>query len=594
MCGIVTVTGPNASKQAGLLMDAIHHRGPDHSGMSAFSSCALAMTRLAIQDPEPRSSQPMTRKNHTLVFNGEIYNFRELRSELEKCGTNFETTGDTEVVLQAYLQWGDRAFARFRGMFAVAIWNDDNHTLTVARDRYGIKPLYWCHVSDHDIALASEISPLQDLQDLPVDTAAVAEFLAYGSCVTRNVYRDIYELRPGAILKWTGNTLLTSRFVNDESTDHHELAPIDALKASIERHLISDRPVAVFLSGGFDSVTTLAGAVQYGIRPLAITLATDHNQADVDRAREAAQHYGVEQHIEFVTEAEAISALDDYFCAMDQPTIDGFNTYLVCRVAHRLGYPVALSGLGGDEVLGGYGYYQNGQKLKVATGIYNRMPRAWQERALPLLACTSRRPVDRLDRVLSARTPAQSHRAFRTLFSDTDVAALMGDDATDHLEAGWMNRNELQTTRRQLAELDFDLYLRPTLLRDSDVFSMWHSVELRVPLIDVDFVESVMSQPAPPTKLELAGQWGDDYLVQVAQRPKLTFALPWQHWLGSAVNASPLLQQSKPWQDIIKPDVANEMLSRTLSDPFRPWALLVLARWLDSRKRPRRARSSQS
>ena len=370
VCGIVATAGSPESRADAIVM-ALRHRGPDSFGSVSMATCGLAMARLAIMDPDPRADQPMEFAGATLVYNGEIYNFTSLRHHLEQRGHRFITTGDTEVLLHAVVEWGAAgACERLEGMFAFAVWDDRSHSLHLARDSFGIKPLYWLGDGGGLVA-ASEVTPLAAAFGLRPRPDAIREFLRFGSPVTDVAYERVAELEPGTILTWHDHTVRVHPFAAPSSNG---ATPAEAACSSIARQLRSDRPTALFLSGGFDSALLAAVAARTGAPVSALTLSTGDNVDDVRLAAETARHYGLVHEVVRVEEADLARSADEFLGALDQPTIDGFNTFLVARAAVDRGFPVALSGLGGDETLGGYGYSRRLRQVRRARRVWDRLP----------------------------------------------------------------------------------------------------------------------------------------------------------------------------------------------------------------------------
>ncbi|MDQ3897244.1 MAG: asparagine synthase (glutamine-hydrolyzing) [Actinomycetota bacterium] len=587
MCGIVALLGRGQPGACERVLAGLRHRGPDGSGSLDLGPCSLAMARLAILDPTARADQPMSWEGRHLVYNGEVYNFRSLRAELRAEGVPFRTTGDTEVVLKALARWGVAACERFSGMFAFAFWDEREQELTIGRDRYGIKPLYWRPLLTGGIAVASEATPLASIEPVRPRLHAVREFLRFGSPISSSIYEDVVEVEPGTTTTWLADgSCRTSTFGRrSDSLDN----PAAALRDESASLLLSDRPVALFLSGGFDSA--LVAATTDGAKPVAITLATSGNAEEVERAKATATHYGLEHQICPVSTAGARRLLGEFLDAMDQPTIDGFNSFLVSRAAVEAGFPVALSGLGGDEVMGGYGYYRWRREVDVVSTVLRYSPARVRSAMAMIGGRLVHRGPSEMAAVLTARSLPERHRAWRTLFTAAEVERLTGSDAEPSLQ--WVC-DPAESADAQLARLDFRTYLRPTLLRDTDVFSMANSVEVRVPLLHERFVSAMRAPDRPATKAALADSLGDDYLRHLARKPKLTFSLPWRTWIASVrTDQAEILDDEDPWRGLLDPVEARRMMAEPtarVTDALRSWALLVLAVWLARAPASRRLR----
>jgi asparagine synthase (glutamine-hydrolysing) len=576
VCGIVAVTGEHQSR-ADAIAATLRHRGPDSAGSLSLGSCTLAMARLAIMDPDPRSNQPMQFGGATIVFNGEIYNFRDLRHQLEQLGHRFRTSGDTEVLLHAIVEWGvEAACERLNGMFAFALWDDRSQSLHLARDSFGIKPLYWLG-DDRGLVAASEATPLAAAFGLRPRPDAIREFLRFGSPVTDVAYERVAELEPGSVLTWHERTIGIRPFAT-QAADAPD--PAQVARDGIARQLRSDRPTVLFLSGGFDSALLAAGAARVGKQVTALTLATRDNGEDVRLAAETARHYSLSHEVATVDDDKLARSAEEFLTAMDQPTIDGFNTFLVSRAAIDRGFPVAPSGLGGDETLGGYGYTRRLRQIQHVRRVWDRLPAVVRTRAAAALAPRLHQPAPRLEAILDARSVATTWAAWRCLFDDEEIRLLTGAPPDPSLR--WLT-DVNDSARAQLRHLDFAVYLQATLLRDADVFSMANSVEVRVPLLDHAFVRS--TGQAELTRQDLARRMGDALLSARARTPKLAFALPWQRWLPLLEPGfDDALAAGGRLTDVVDVVHARRLLANNArSDPMsglRRWALLILAGWL--------------
>ena len=297
-------------------------------------------------------------------------------------------------------------------------------------------------------------------------------------------------------------------------------------------------------------------------------------------AAETARHYGLRHEVATVDDESLVSSAEGFLGVMDQPTIDGFNTFLVSRAAIDRGFPVALSGLGGDEVLGGYGYRRRLRQVQRVRRVWSRVPGSLRPRAAAALAPRLHQPAARIEAILDARSASATWRAWRCLFDDDEIRRLTGE--VPDPSPRW-DTNVDDSVREQLRHLDFSVYLRATLLRDADVFSMANSVELRVPFLDRRFVHA--ARQAELTKSDLACLMHDDLLTTRASARKLAFALPWQRWLPILEpRFDDLLTAGGPLADVIDvAEVRRIVAGDARSDPMsglRRWALLVLASWL--------------
>ena len=368
------------------MCQAMIHRGPDDSGMLSRGSATVGMRRLAIFDPN-NGHQPMTTPDgrYSLVFNGAIYNFRALQDELEAAGWSFHTRCDTEVLLAALAHWGQDCLKRLRGMYAFALWDSAEESLICARDPFGIKPLYYYRKGPR-LVLASEVGALLASGEVPeeIDPGSVADYLAWLAVpAPRTIYKDIQSLGPGECLRFQSGELTVQTFWSFRSMPQvsnpcrtrpefiHELR--SRLEDSIRAHVLADVPVGAFLSGGLDSAV-VAGLMSRvsGNALKTFSIGFEENGfSEADEAEASARHFGAVHHTRILTGDEIARDIDKIFAAFDQPTGDGVNTYYASQAAEQGGVKVALSGLGGDELFGGY------SSFGAVPAIARRLP-AWR------------------------------------------------------------------------------------------------------------------------------------------------------------------------------------------------------------------------
>ncbi len=405
MCGIFGIITRNASIPDGVLergTKSLAHRGPDDSGTvvirdSAHGSAEIGLgnRRLAILDLSPLAHQPMqdAETGNWIVYNGEIYNFKDVRAELERLGTTFISHSDTEVLLKAYARWGESCLLKFRGMFAFALWDARRHQLFLARDPMGIKPLYYAETASHFI-FASEVRSLLGTDLLPhrIDPAGLANFLTFGSAYDPlTLIQGVKSLAPGHTLTWRSGTLTEASYwdlvgdaprrqdapslpVKDENQAVALLTPL--LEDAVRMQLVSDVPVGVFLSGGIDSSALVSILSRGGFTPSTFSIIfreADFSEAEHSRAIAAKFH--TDHHEITVSQSDVLAAIPDAMAAMDLPTMDGINTYFVSRETRRAGVKVALSGLGGDEVFAGYSTFRTVPRMERFARAWNHLPR---------------------------------------------------------------------------------------------------------------------------------------------------------------------------------------------------------------------------
>src|SRR3954464_10893877 len=555
MCGIcgTASTGRAIDPDRVAAMSAtLVHRGPDSDGMHVDGPVGLAARRLSIIDLET-GDQPIANEDGSVVVvqNGEIYNYGELTRELVRAGHRFRTHGDTEVLVHAYEEWGTGFAERLRGMFAIAIWDGRARRLVLARDRYGIKPLYY-RVDGDSIDFASELRALPRGE---IDLDALEGFLAF-NCVPApySIFRDTRKLPPGHVLAWNGSLELM-RYARPapalETRQEDEAELVEELRArmrdSVRAHLVSDVPVGVLLSGGVDSCMLAALAAEETSEPLrTFSIGFEERSFDeLDDARLVAQRYGT-QHRELVLRPDAALLLPALADAFDEPFADSsaLPTYLVSELAAS-DVKVALSGEGGDELFGGY-YTYAADLLAERAGGLARLARPLVER---LPTSTARASLDyRAKRFVRAAhlPPLERHHGWKEIFSPDARAELTGRkssfDPVDVLRARYEETEGADELAR-LQDVDLGTYLVDDLLVKTDRASMAHSLEARVPYLDTVVTNLAL---ALPTRHKVRGL-GKKVLLRKAAAPLLPreivqgkkrgFSIPAAAWLRGDLQA---------------------------------------------------------
>jgi asparagine synthase (glutamine-hydrolysing) len=634
MCGIFGIVAHRASVPADVLERAtlsLAHRGPDDSGTILMRDSVpdpveigLGSRRLAILDLSPLGHQPMLDADtgNWIVYNGEIYNFRDVRHELEQAGTKFISHSDTEVLLKAYARWGPPCLAKFRGMFAFAIWDARRHQLFAARDPMGIKPLYYAQAGAYFL-FASEVRTLLGTGLVPrrLDRAGVLNYLTFGSAYDPLTLVDgVHALPPGHSLTWERGSVTDSLYWDlvdgeesagagqtlssgDKARAASDLRPI--LEESVRMQLVSDVPVGVFLSGGIDSSALVSILSRSGVTPSTFSIVfREANFSEAEHSRAVAGKFNTDHHEINVSQTDVLAAIPDALRAMDLPTMDGINTYFVSRETRAAGVKVALSGLGGDEVFAGYSNFKTVPRMERFAEIWKHMPRAArspfarvftalspandQNRKLALLVRSNGRVLHPYFLARMLFTPDQRDQLFRS------AETLAADAAAALLRASLDRTRDLDAINR-VSYLESRCYMLNTLLRDADFMSMSQSLEVRVPLIDHQLAKHVLALPGdwklgPTPKSLLVGALDDSLPNEIVRRPKRGFTLPFEHWLREELRAEvePLLsakrigegplggvldakQVQQVWQDFLRGEVSWT----------RPWALYVLQRWCE-------------
>jgi asparagine synthase (glutamine-hydrolysing) len=584
IAGIVTLASGGAERRRlAAMQQALRHRGPDDRGIweSPSQRAAFAHVRLSVLDPSPAGRQPMSCASgrFTITFNGAIYNFKELRGELEGKGIGFRTRTDTEVILRAFEVFGDSCVDRLRGMFAFAIWDEQEQTCTLVRDRFGIKPLYF-HAYQGGLMFASEVKALvsSGLVRRDLDGQALYEYFRAGSVQEpRTLLRAVRSVEAAQVMTWCGGQISHRKYWDlmfagpEAPVARPDTAP-SALKDSIRHHLVSDVPVGVFLSGGIDSTSLVALATETGSHQLrTFTVSVEGlRDGEADRARRTAALCRTTHH-DYRVDAAAVRQLFDAFLAvMDQPSIDGLNTFAVSRFAAAHGMKVMLSGVGADELFGGYPSFSGVPRL---TRWRRMLPAAAPLRsAATRLLTASGDPRWRRLADLVAQPPGltAAYATYRGIFSRAEAAALcqhyaVNAPADDALEPEPAD----PTVADRVCRLELSRYLKNQLLRDSDVMSMACGVELRTPFLDHVLVEAICRIHASHRL-----RAGKRLLVEsvsslpdgIAFRRKRCFQFPFDSWANGE------------WRQTFAGLERVGMVSTVTW--YRKWCVMVLQHWL--------------
>jgi asparagine synthase (glutamine-hydrolysing) len=537
------------------------HRGPDDTGLFQDAHAVLGHRRLSILDLSPGGHQPMSNEDGKVwvTYNGEIYNYVELAAELT--GHRFLSRCDTEVLLHGYEEWGiEGLLRRLRGMFAFALYDNRGASpvCLLARDRLGIKPLYYTAHSG-PIAFASEVKALagSGLVRNRKNPRALAGLLLLGSVPAPATGIDGVDcLLPGHFLTAKASGATTHRYWDPASTE----APASAgglretlsetLEDAVHRHLVSDVPLGVFLSGGVDSSALVSLASRSKPSLTTLTVVFDEREfSEGAEARRIAQHFHADHREVLVTSQDFIRELPNVLRVMDQPTNDGMNTYFVSRAARQAGLTVALSGCGGDEVFGGYKHHRWLDRYGRSIRRFSAMPRLVRNTVISTAAgygrLRGRENWMRLASLEQGVSDAGLYLALRGFFAPQQVRALLNANdsevnrvAGEYLSAFRPSSANGVASAPVFRHLEMQRYLHDQLLRDTDVFSMAHSIEVRVPYLDHVLVEQVAKAAASRgpalnggNKPLLTRAVGDPVVFDAARRPKQGFSFPFQKWM---------------------------------------------------------------
>jgi asparagine synthase (glutamine-hydrolysing) len=616
MCGIAGFTdlafdGSTVDRNAALvhrMCDVIRHRGPDDEGIHVEDGVALGMRRLSIIDLAT-GRQPIHNEDHTVwvVFNGEIYNYRELRRDLESAGHRFYTSSDTETIAHAYEEWGDAAFSRLRGMFAIAVWDRPARTLLLARDRAGIKPLHYAE-RDGRLYFGSEIKCLlAGAISRELDPLALDHYLAFLYAPRdRAMFKGVRKLAPGHYLRWKDGRLDIRQYWQIPETETFRGSDRDAavqlrhvLTDAVRSHLMSDVPLGAFLSGGVDSSLVVGLMAEASDRPVkTFSIGFDEPRFDeLAHARRVAAHFGTDHH-EFVVRPEGLAILDRLVEHFDEPFADSsaIPTWYVSEMARRH-VTVVLSGDGGDELFGGYDRYFPHPNVRrfdrlpipgrhaLAAGLWPRLPHGAYGRNL-----LRHVGLDEDGRYLDSLV--FFHADERRALYARDFADEVDGSPAERVLAARLERFRGLPARSRMMRLDFETYLPEDVLTKVDRMSMAHSIESRVPLLDnrvIDFAATV------PPGIKLANGRQKHLLKEVARailpagivdRPKHGFGVPLGVWFRGGLTdflrqvlTDRRTRQRAYFSPAFVDRLVREHVGGRRDHSLRLWQLLVFELW---------------
>ena len=637
MCGICGVIGVESQENAAAIlrrmMSSMEHRGPDAEGSLVLQEVALGMKRLSIIDLAG-GSQPVWNEDATLaaVFNGEIYNFAELREQLAAQGHRFATRSDTEVIVHAYESWGEDCVRRFLGMFAFAVLELDKNGTTarkvfLARDPLGIKPLYYSW-TDGALLFASEIRALLGSRCVSPDLSAeaISAYLLFGSVSEPvSLLEGVFSLPPGRFMRicptrpadrQTAQSYWPTEIFSGTSRGKDPKpraggTPAARVRTLLEQavasHLVADVPVGVFLSSGLDStaLAALASRAQAGIHTFTVAF-PDLKFSEAEIARRTAARLGTQHQELTISCEEMLARLDEAIGGFDQPSMDGINTYFVSWAARQAGLKVALSGLGSDELFGGYSTFQNSRTLRRVARTAQLFPKPARELTAKLAESSKLVGLtpDATQKALAAWrescalpdeyfftrllfTPQKAKQAMRTL-----------NRTESHSELWWqwlsaaVEQAKSMDDFAKVSWLESRSYLVNTLLRDTDAMSMHHSLEVRVPFLDLPLVHYVFSLSAEEKGWRKRPKWllvealQDVLPEEILAQSKRTFTFPWDNWLRGALRER-VAKSLADWAPALAMHIDGEFALAIWKEFLegrtswsRPWSLFVLNEWV--------------
>lgn len=549
IAGIVDILNPPTEQQIQLMTNAMHRGGPDDAGFYTDEQLPLVFghRRLSLLDLSPLGHQPMLDDSGSivLIFNGEIYNFQEIREVLIAKGYRFKSNSDTEVIIYAYKEWGIDSFKRFNGMFALALLDKQKRKLLLARDHAGIKPLYYS-IANNRLTFASEIRAFKALQpNWQENNDWKKYFLLFGHLPEPvTTLAGVLPLEKGTVLEVDIATLAVQKHKLFQLYYHYTIQDTatavaglqQTLTKAVEQHLISDAPIGLFLSGGIDSslLTALAKPfVGNNLHTLSIVF-DDEKYSEKYYQDLIIQQTGAHHQSYLVTEQIFYDCLPDILEAMDQPSSDGINTYFICKYAKEFGLKAVFSGLGADELFGGYQSFYRTSTVQAISKLPNFA-----------LAIAGIFPDDKRKRLsfLSLKNGLGEYLFNRGFFTPVQVAQLLdcGEEEVNTLVASFQQQvpafiSKLDNQER-VSYLESNMYMQNQLLKDTDYMSMWHGIEVRVPFLDKALMELVYSispeirYNKKQIKHLLALAFDGLLPKEIWNRPKQGFVFPFEQWM---------------------------------------------------------------
>jgi asparagine synthase (glutamine-hydrolysing) len=549
MCGIIGVKSKAVSREnfENEILISLKHRGPDFQSFEQIDNFFIGHTRLSIIDLSTAANQPMKSfdGNLILTFNGEIYNYLEIRKELEKRGYSFNSKSDTEVILNAYIEYGNDCFGLFEGMFAISIYQISENKLILVRDPVGIKPLYY-FLDDDIIAYSSEVRSFkQMLKNLEFNDDWKVYFLLFGYIPSPfTTYKNVFCVPPGSFIEIDCNTNEKEIFEFNSFQFSSEICKLDGALDSVNKsvfdavrsNLASDANIGIMLSGGIDSSLICLIANRFPkINFKALSLRFESEYSLEERCQDlVAENLQVDFNYRVVTFKDFSDTKENFFKSLDQPTIDGLNTFFISQFAHEQDCKVLLSGLGADELFGGYSTF----KYSIIIEYLKYIPKIF----LKLVARVTKSA--KLE-ILSIDSNIKYSLFLRSIFSFSDVEKLTGKsrkeilDALDKVESKHIKNS---ANKNIISSLEFQHYMRDQLLKDSDVFSMANSVELRVPFLNKAVVNSAFSirtniKYLGKNKRVLTDAFKKLLPRDVVIQKKKGFGLPMTDWIQRYLNS---------------------------------------------------------
>ncbi len=614
MCGIAGVLYFNGKKAEESTLrsmtKAMGHRGPDAEGVFTKNQIGLGHRRLSIIDTSTGANQPFTDRsgNFHMVYNGEIYNYKEVGAVIPNA--TYKTTSDTEVVIESFAHFGVQGVKAFKGMFAYAVWDEKNEELYLVRDRLGVKPLYY-YSNDQYFVFASEIRTIlaSGLVKADLNEAAILEFLSYQSVSSpETIIKGIKQLEAGHYMKVKkGQQSSFAYWDIMEQQAYYDFSDHEAvtsnirvlLQNSVASRMVSDVPVGAFLSGGIDSSAVVALMSTVSNAPNTFNIAFSEKEFDEsDYATALAKKFNTNHHHILLKPEELLQDLMPALNAMDTPSGDGINTYVVSKAVKQQGITVALSGIGGDELFAGYPFYRHFKKLQSAVPYwkYSKLLR-WP---LGLILSKSKKvSLHKLGLIMEQESVGveDTYPIFRSVFTKDQLAQLTKLKVPEELIIESKINESIQAITgypdlSQITIAELMGYTQQTLLKDTDQMGMAHALEIREPFFDHDLITYVLNIPdelkltSSPKQL-LVDSLGGLLPKEITQRRKQGFTLPWNVWMKNelrsfcethinALAKRPFMNATAVqnlWQSFLQPDSKVRWME--------VWLLVVLEYWIE-------------
>lgn len=623
MCGIAgfTIRAGDTNTYGHMISEMIHslrHRGPDAQKNWNDDSVYLGHARLSIIDLNEASDQPMRSSDdrYVIIYNGELYNYKELKLELQRVAHGskqepyfFRTNSDTEVILAAYKRWGTECLDKFNGMYAFALYDKQERSLFIARDRVGIKPLYYSY-KNGQLIFASEVRAILDsgLIERKLNRSVISEYFLYQTVHAPNtIIQDVNMLMPGHFMIYKNGQIDIKKywdidtFTNSSNDlDYRQtcLKTKELLFHAVERRLVADVPFGAFLSGGIDSSAVVGIMSQLSSGKVeTFNVSFDESEfSEAKYARKIAEKFNTDHHEIKLSPDNFLGQLPEALAALDHPSGDGPNTYIVSKATKNAGITMALSGLGGDEAFAGYDVFK--RMVEINKKAYLNIFPAWMRKVPASMMKAKNRSIagDKIYEVLSQEkiNIPSAYPISRKVFSDKQISSLLKNSSTENNLQKLVSRIKKTKDDHLLSyvsALEIGTYMQNILLCDTDQMAMAVALEVRVPFLDYKLLEFVLSvkdefkYPSTPKKLlidALDGLLPDE----VVNRPKMGFTLPWKNWLKNELKSfceRNINSLSK--RDFVNEEAILDLWQRFLKDDERVswsriWHLVVLEDWL--------------